>query len=75
MGAQARPPPQTPRARPPRAAQARAEARFGPGHQEAADAARACRAAARARYGSAACVGPRLLELLVDTRAALDVEG
>ncbi|KIZ01465.1 hypothetical protein MNEG_6495 [Monoraphidium neglectum] len=52
----------------------RAEAKFGPDHQESADAARACRAAHRARYGGPACLGPRLLELLIDTRAALGIE-
>ncbi|KAI8466486.1 MAG: hypothetical protein J3K34DRAFT_524486 [Monoraphidium minutum] len=52
----------------------RAETRFGPDHQESRDASRACRAGHRARYGGEADLGERLLDLLVDTRAALGVE-
>jgi hypothetical protein len=44
----------------------RSEARFGEGHQEAADALRMCTAAHVARYGP---VSKGLLQLLMDTRA------
>lgn len=46
----------------------RSEARFGEGHQEAADALRLCATAHVARFGP---VGPGLLQLLMDTRAGV----
>ena len=58
----------------PAAPQARTEAKFGPAHQEAAGALQAARAAHRARYGWEGDLGPRLLDLLVDTRDALGLE-
>eukprot|EP00775_Hariotina_reticulata_P013191 gene13191-13322_t len=46
----------------------RSEMKFGEDHQEAADASRMCAAAHTTRYGPCS---PRLLELIIDTRAGL----